>query len=563
MPVPQPASYAAPGVRRRLRILIHCLCLGLSAPSIGTAVAGELVVGEEDEALRIPILASPEEETTTEADLAAELDELAPKVPERPESFALDAYDSEPERLPEGLLRSRWRESRGGAPLRASSLVLANPHGYGVASGVWERDGQLRISGFDIPVAAPMFPFPGDEQLSAAQTRGMVLSASPLEDAPERFSVSATYLKGEEAVPNPFDTRDRSAGDATSIALDSALVDGKFRLHGEYAYTRHDYDGARRGHEAEVDDAQSLEATYAGDPLSLGAESLHWSAGVRMQEVGEEYRSLGNTGLPSDQRQQAVFSNFNWSGLSLQTELSQATDNIAGDPFRPQVETEALSTRLGWRPREPEIREGLLGLFNSPSFHVSVTERERSVADIDSAPWPVDWTGEEVSASAEFRPHGSTWALRYHSSTGTDRTDMSPDSQTETLGFSLRTPLGPHLTVAPTVQQTVREDIDNEVEFTTMNSGLRLEMNLSPDLKGSLGVTQTENTASNGLVDNSSIGVNARLEHQLLQQRPKRPGIKLQLDAGWHEYSNEIYPESDDSGFRIYSGIEVSWPSGA
>lgn len=567
MPVPNFTSCP----RRRLRIIIQCLCLALSFPTVGTAWADASAVEEATEALRIPILASDEDEEAEAGPMreegaesaAADEDVPAPKLPERPESFARDAY-SEPERLPDGVVHSRWRADQGGTPLRASSLVLANPQGYGVATGIWEHDGSLRMSGFNIPAPAPMFAFPGEDEVIEAETRGLVLSTSPLEDAPERFSVSATYLRGEEASPTPFDTRTRAAGDATSLALDSALLNGKLRMHGEYAYTRHDYDGARHEHDARVDDAQSLEASYAGDPLSLGSDTLNWSAGVRMQEVGEDYRSLGNGGLRSDQAQQTVFSNLNWAGLSLQTETSRAVDNLANDPLRPQVETESRVARLGWRPQDTETREGLLGLFNAPSFNVSVTERERGVADIDSAPWPVDWSGEDVSVTAEFRPHHrSTWSLRYYSSTGKDHTGMQSESQTETFGFNLRTPVGPYLTLSPSLQQTVREDIDNEIDFTTTQAGLRMDLNLSSDWKGSLGMTHSQNDASNGMVDNSNLGVTATLEHQLLETRPKRPGIKLRLDAGYNEYKNELYPDSDDSGFRIYSGIDFIWPSGA
>lgn len=511
--------------------------------------------------MRIPILASSEAEPEDNA-APPRTQGSGPRVPERPETFAPEAYPDEAERLPEGLLHSRWRAAPGAdhKPIHASNLVLANPQGHGISDGVWERGGRLRLSGFDIPVAAPMFPLPGEEDVEEARTRGLVLSASPFEDESERFSISATHLKGEAGKPSPFDTRPRKEGDATSLAIDSALLDGKLRLHGEYAYSRYNSDRSAHSRDLDVDEAQAFQASYAGDSVELGGATLDWSAGMRVQEVGEDFHSLGNSGLARDQRQQAVFSNLSWSSLSLHTELSRAEDNLEADPTRPQVQTEAMTTRLAWRPQDWTPRDGLLGLFNSPSFQVAITERERSAPE--SAPWAVDWSGRDISASAQFNPGRSSWSLRYHTSASEDRAGAPAEIESETVALNVRKPISDSLTFNPRLQYTTREDLANEVVSTTNQGGFRIDMNMGDEWQGSLNFTRSQNASSNELVDNTSTGVNARLEHQLLEPTPHRLGVRLHVDGGWEHRQDAINPDNDDSGFRIYTGVDVSFPGG-
>lgn len=547
--------------------LVPGVLLGVVLAAPLPAAAEEIPFGGDEPRLTIPIMAAPEQ------DLEAELQEIAPDaeaavvIPEPVETYAEEAYGTEPERMPEVLKRSPWRRA---APerrqsVRGSGLVMANPQGHGLVNNVWERDERFRISSFDMTVEAPMFPAPWEQETTPARTGGMVFSTNPLADAPERLGLSATYLQGEATEPDPFDTRPRASGDATSLALDSALMDGRLALRGEYAYSRFDPDGAHGRHEAQTDDAYALEARYRAAPVRVGNDEMRLSAGIRTQEVGSDFRSLGNQGLWADRRQDIISSNLSWAGLSVDAELSRATDNIADDPNRPQVHTEELRTWIRYRPSTPRIREGLFGLFNAPRFQFGYTQRDAAHrGDSSRVPWVVDNGGEDLSLSANFNPGDATsWTLAYHTTRYEDRTAADFETESETLRFDMRRPLGDHLTVEPNLQYTENQNLATQVDQISMQAGVRLNFELAGDWRGSLSATRSEQATSDGWADNANTRFGAYVEHELLQQRPHRPGVNMYLNGSWGEYRDQVHPDDDSSDFQLYLGINLSWPGGA
>ncbi|MDH3640286.1 MAG: hypothetical protein OES09_17735, partial [Gammaproteobacteria bacterium] len=224
------------------------------------------------------------------------------------------------------------------------SLILDDFYRRGASFSKGTTSGSVTGTGF----AMRTEPIAGHENLLGntnheSRVAGGVISGRPLANK-DALTLTAAALSGEgtdESGEALAGNNDRTEGDAYSLAAESLLANERLRLRGEYAKTDYDFDGVEGEFEKIDDDATAVLAEFTPwTDKTIKDKPATLNLGAEYQKIGLFFKSIANNFLPPDKELRRVYSDFNWSGLTVSASVGDEKDNVDDAPDLPKLRTE-------------------------------------------------------------------------------------------------------------------------------------------------------------------------------------------------------------------------------
>lgn len=428
----------------------------------------------------------------------------------------------------------------------------------------------LTTAPLDVTVWSVRTPPPGGG--SALWTRqaerrsdGASLTHRPLADSPETLAVTVSWLQGEGPRGNGdpgsgvlADPESR-AGEATSVALESWLLDERLHWQGEYAWSSREshVDALSPGPalDEQRDEAWDTRLTWyplrrwklAGQPVSL-------STGLERREVGTAFYSPTNPQMQADRSVLGGYGSLYWAGLSLQVYVANQGDNVDDNPLLPVTDLQQQSYSLGYAP----LLSGS-GWLGQPALNLSWQDTDQDVTRAAALLDEGDlYRNRQITASLAVQYPGWSWDLAH--SRGRDRSEQTflTDLRSELSQLTVRLPVADRLTLEPYAQLA---DYLNRFQpaddSTTTQAGITLGMQWSRRVWSSLTYTwgrlEQVNRDDQRLDD-----VQGSVNWQWRQPRGWVPGVSFNL--GGQYYRQPLLDDLERQGqWQVFAGVTASW----
>ena len=469
----------------------------------------------------------------------------------------------------------------GNDTLQGENLLLSDYSRRGVSAGVQGQDQSYSVHTFAFQSDPTTSPDNNLAYPSAQQERssGAVVAWAPLQNT-QALSFSAGYIEGEGSSSGVgFQTINDDAtygGDSWNLALDSRVFDAALLLHAEYAASRFDSDGIGSGDGRELDHSWNalLEYSRASNNRWLFDQ---WSLGVKAQEVGTKYWSIGNLGLAGDLYSETVYFQGNRGGFGLATEFTQQSNNVDKDPTIADQESRLANLDLYYTPMDINTAAGIWALLGAPSFngYVHTTRREQALSDALLSGYDLNDFVDEYSVGAMFSKerwswnlqHSQTWLHDYSAAliqNGYTIYEPASDSMNALTTLMLTLSPSSRVSVSPMLQWNTLEEEETDNQSDTLNFGIDGQFEIIPE-KSFFYVNYSLNQNDNRYKD--GIGTDARLREQVLNLQATwkalaakgiAPGIDLYLKGSYGQQQDRIANNGDEL-YQLLVGFTLYW----
>ena len=448
----------------------------------------------------------------------------------------------------------------------ADNLILREFNRRGVSGKLAAAGGQAKLTAFAMRTESTI----GAEDFlgigkADALTSGATVTFSPFAGEADRLRLSAAYLtgKGRQAGFSEYGDDALEETSAWNAVLDARLLDRQLRLRGEYAASRANLDLTDPAAGAEDDYGYTLLADFTpAEARVVGGEPLAWNLGLEQRRVGTFFRSLGNTGLPSDKFLRRAFARLDWAGLSINASLGAENDNVNGIDFLPTTGTDQAMLSASYAPPYRAEAAGGPGLFGQPSFNAAIsrTRQKTTRTPAGFSGTPADALATDLQLSAAFYPGAWSWSIGHILSLFEDRTDTFSDTQNNLTTLDLNIPLGERLSLTPTLQWNTLRDRDLGIR----TNGLLVEVGamyslIADKLGGSINLSLNRESASDDSVDTRTSTLDASLNWALRPARMNRPGLLLFLSGNYQALADR--PMAVDARYyQAFIGVRSTLP---
>jgi hypothetical protein len=395
------------------------------------------------------------------------------------------------------------------------------------------------------------------------RTDGAMLGVSPLADRPERLHVALVHLDGTGTSVGSGVVGDSEAvhGTASSVTVDSHLLDRRWHLHGEYARSNsgfvNDFGPAGR----EADTAHRLVALYSAPQRNTRGAAFRWSAGAERSNVGPYYYSLGNPSVAADRRLERVFGDLHWGGWSLNAQLAREIDNVDSEPTLPRLRSNYAT--LGgqyaptWAPRD----EGVMRLFNQPVLALVVQDMSQRHTRV-----PMAFEGNEVDqdtqvfhAGLRFVPGDWSWDFGHTQTRFRDDAGLQSDYDNGLTELGADVLIAERYSLRPRIQFNRLRDHVLAATARTTTVGIGAWTALIPRvLDLMLDYSLHRERSSNDSVEADTHAISGMLSWQVREAREQRPGVALFASGSYLDRSGATTIDVDN--YQVFVGVRVGWP---
>lgn len=511
----------------------------------------------------------------------------------------LDAmYDSQSENNPDAeawvLPTYRLAASSGaGLGRRAFALGTYNVAREDLLFSAYQRRGAVMSLGdsYDSPMQFDLFGLQS-EPLTSAQSRlgypdsaqerssGGLLTFTPWQDQPQVLQITSGLIHGESTEGGTGmwapDQQTRYGGDTWNLALDSRLFENTLWLHADYASTRFDSDGIGYAKGERQGTAHDLSAQLNSGSLIPSGPFDQWSLTLQNKQVGLDFYSLGNLGMPGD----LLLNRANWQGylgnLQLEAELARETNNVDDQAdiatqsverqlvnayYYPMVDSEALP----WR---------VLGM---PSLNagVSFTRRRQDGDDAQLFGYDLNDQTREYLAGVNFYQNYWNWSLQQ---TWQQTDDYS--SPIEQQGYQVYEPPSDQRNRFTTLQvgfvpldqlsintswqwNKLQETDDGSVSRNT-GQGLDMAWQIVPQ-RWQLNASYFRGHDSSDFAEADFLGddirqqtANLQLTWSVAQPQGLKPGLDWFLRTSYAQFDSALFDQSLNS-WQVLLGFNLRW----
>lgn len=306
----------------------------------------------------------------------------------------------------------------GDTPAMADNLIMSqfNRRGVAVEAGLPQQgiSTQLMVSHSE-PTSqineGLVLPDTRKEQTQAA-----LVQWQPFREQPGWLKLSASYLNGESdlvGLASVGDDNTLYGGDAWNVGIDSWLLDNSVWLQGGWAESQFDLDGLDQGESDVKDDAAQATVQFSSDG-SIGTPSFidRWVLGYHWQEVGLNFYSLGNIGLPGDVAVQKLYGQFQLGGWNLDWSAADEHTDVEDDPERARQNNELYSAILQYNLAE--LATGWRFWVMPSGFFIQAQQSTQSIETGDEllAGFAMDLDLEEYTLGLQWQYETLFWSLQ-------------------------------------------------------------------------------------------------------------------------------------------------------
>lgn len=426
------------------------------------------------------------------------------------------------------------------------------------ATGFALRAGELR--GFRGGLG---FSEPGD------RVAGAVVALTPVTRSPERLRITGVVVDGRqrEEGEGVYDPAAAGEGGGWSLRLDSELLAGRLRLHGEYAETSFEAPG---GESPSRRDDEAIDAGVAAVPLpdlTAGGQPLRWEVGLTWQRVGTDFRTLANPGLPSDVETLQGYTRFGWGGHALEASASRGEDNVAGFEGLPRTASSQLSVQASAAFPVDEAGAGRLRrLIGSPRLTLGYQQGALETVDAPEA-----WSGGEVdSRTREWQATAGSsygrldWSAGGRWGTSEDGTGAFPELRTTAADASLSLRPFEWLDASLIGQRVLTRDVESGLEQVATLLRAEVGLQVVPGrLRMTAGLQSDRQDGGEGSTDLRTEALDLALEWTALKPGGLRPGLALWARGRAERRRDAALPENDAEPYQVFIGGTFSWAGAA
>ena len=466
------------------------------------------------------------------------------------------------------LIKTNWPQTQvalGHQGFEVESLVLNECSRRGISASYQTEQQRMQFTAFGVRTEeiTGFNNFTGvndSDQLSS----GMLLTAYPLVEKPERLIFTAVYLNSKGNVEGEAETNEAiedTEGKAQAVIVDSYQLNRTLRLRGEYAISQYDFDGVNTGYEAEEDSATSLMLNYdtTRDEQRLSEHS--WNIGVLQQRVGPWFYSSGYSALQADRLTTRISGYYQGPTLGMNAVVSLGNDNVDDNSNLPKIEYDTLSLNLNYTPQvdsENDNDNDTLNLFSNPSFAVSWTDNTQLQVATPSGylDTKIDTRFNELGLSATFSGETWYWSVSYTDIREEDHTNLYT-SVSDVAAFEASLSINEYFSIDPNYQYIKTREVEYATQTKTEAGGIMLNLNYPENLSNMLSYTVSRDTSTTG--DSSRTAITEfSSQWQYLEVKNNKPGVSFFIRAS-HENSNNLTTHEEQH--QAYVGINVSWPA--
>ncbi len=450
----------------------------------------------------------------------------------------------------------------GHQQIPADSLVLSQFSRRGLSVAGTAPDGRYRAIGFMTRTEAVtgidnFFGF----RDRGHRTEGVVVSAEPFSTPEQQWVFSAVYVDGRGDSDGEGELEDAAGGiggEAYAVIADGRLGAQTWRVRGEFARSRMDFDGVGQGFAAEPAGAYNVAVFYSPRPAGDG-EQWSWNAGLTRSRVEPWFGSLGDLDLPSDRESRSVFVTATHPRVSVESRIALENDNVEADPLLPVVENRLYSVALTYSPEAAEDPSpgGFRQWFGPPDVGVSwLADRQRQVQTPDGYSGdPVNVDLREVTASLAFEGDYGGWSLNHTMTRNLDRSADTGRVEQRMTGLDLRLDLFEPVTVNPQWVVTREREAQTGRVVEGWLAGLVLGLNVIEDLEASVSYTiERQTDAFDGGVIRSEAGEYG-VSWSIREPTQRSPGVALFSNGAMEHREGE----EGGSSYQIFLGIRIGW----
>ncbi|MBV1789665.1 hypothetical protein KQ940_16545 [Marinobacterium sp. D7] len=412
------------------------------------------------------------------------------------------------------------------------------------------------------------------------QTLGGTLAVSPLADDPERLTLTTSYVDGKgRSTGSGFTVLDDESiygGHSWGITLDSIWLNRSLWLHWQKAQSSFDSDGLDYGDGALDDDADKwlVQLNSGPDLPAFGVDQ--WQLSAQRQRVGERFYSIANLGLPGDLDTHQLALYASKGGLSLNAEGQHQQNNIEDHADRATLTVRYFGLDLNYTP-SVDLESGLWRHIGSPTYtaYYHVTRNNQPRSDVLLSGVDVDNTQHEYSLGANFSHQTWSWGVSYALVKTDDRSDpveqnaveiYTPVGDTENHLTSLQLSWFPNerLTLSPTIQWNRYKELENDNEYTTLNTGIDSQYAFIPN-KLLMNVNYFYGRYDNQYGDPNNLDTrqdnhtgNLQLTWKAVEAKDLRPGMDWFLKGNYGRQDDTI-DANDYESWQVRLGFSLYW----
>lgn len=404
---------------------------------------------------------------------------------------------------------------------------------------------------------------------SEHRTQGVTVTAHPIDAHAESLAIYATYLssKGSELGFAESGDSTESAGKASSVIIDSNLLDRRLRLRGEVARSEYDFGGLDSGFDAEKDKARSMLITYAPEESIIQDQPMMIQVGMENKRIGTFFKSEANAGATADRDLLRGFGSINWGGLYMQLSTGRETDNVNDIANLGRTKTDLSSLSMTYSPLDmgdPETGEIQTHWYGQATFDFATTRAKQNVTELGEglALGPLNENSDN-SLIASFYYDSWDWSLSYMLSDEKDFLGSGFETETRTTAVTFGLRPNDEITISATLDQGTTDDLSTNLTSETQTLNLNLSYVFSETLSLDLNYDLNQNrTPADTLIDPddkgtrinaTNIGVNMNWIVQ--EAEGVNPGIQISLDATFNDVEDEIDSSLSEDTSQVFLRI--------
>lgn len=399
------------------------------------------------------------------------------------------------------------------------------------------------------------------------RTSGITLDYQPFSHNPELLTFSTSYISGKRkdedfTMGMPVE---ESSGEATSIALDSQLLDKKLRVRLEAAQSEFDFDGDSSGLDKERDNAYRFITQYAAQAIGSSETPVFWDISLEKIIVEPNFYSLSNSHLASDRDFTQLTNNITKGPWLSQLILGYEEDNL-DNRFDSTINTSSASFIIEYtQANTANDTSSLLGI---PTYRLSyVTSKQNQEGiELDQLMVPIPENENEtlyVELFSEFVYERGSWSLTFSN----DELDSNPliqsDSSTQSAIFSSNFNVNESHSIGIDITSSTTKEDEANLRYDELIYNLNFNSNfkrLGINTYFAINYEKIEDEISGPPTDEfNRLVLGASLSKQLLRAKDLFPGIDLRLRGSYSDTDDRSSFDDDSDFYEIFLDLNFYW----
>lgn len=451
--------------------------------------------------------------------------------------FGADHLDVAPDDLIATLRTGSMLARVGPQGLGYDSLIHKDRPSKGAMAAL-EVGGQTKLKGFGVQSKA----MPGYRRLLGSDQgshtfNGMVVEHRLAGQGDEGLNLVAGWLSGVAHAGGTDEAATQRAGNAWSVAADTALLEKRLRLQFEYARSRFDSSHVNDGTER-VAAGLGRRPERNGQAYRFGTElhssrssAITWHLGTKFDQVTPWFGSLANPTLTDDWQRLQTYGVIRKGEWKLDLSLEQRQSNLERDSAIPTLRSEKGQIVAAWTPLQP-----VANLFaGKPSIRLTADYGRRNRIDAVDTPQAGQSEQRKINLmlQAEFAHSDGLWGVRAKGGKIPGAVDADARAGARTLALDL---YGDFTATAlkPMASWQSRRDEATGTTDDRWRAGLSLaDVSLHAQLKAGVKLAYQRRVRSDVGSGDNGLSLDANLKWQLQRPAAGRSGLTLAVSGSY------------------------------